>query len=113
MRDGLTRAAEEGGEPTRAPVRGRKHRKTRDRSDATWRTIHGFDFQIGPTMNAKELVKRHGLAYCAAHTDDFSVPVLRALAKVAEDYGKEEFREKFLAVISEQKPRTRRSVAPV
>src|SRR4029453_10722180 len=61
---------------------------------------------------AKQLVKRHGLAYCAAHTDEFSVPVLRALAKVAEDYGKNEFRAKFLPVIREQRERTRRNGSP-
>lgn len=47
-------------------------------------------------MNAKELVKAHGLAGCVQRIDELTVVQLRALAKIAEDYGKSEFSLTFL-----------------
>jgi hypothetical protein len=64
-------------------------------------------------MTARELVKKHGLMYCADHVSDYSAQVLRGLAKIADDYGKVEYEAKFLAALQAQaaKPRGSRKAA--
>jgi len=50
-------------------------------------------------MNSKDLVKEYGLAGCVERMSEFTVQQLRGLAKIAEDYGKTQFRAKFLGEI--------------
>jgi hypothetical protein len=60
------------------------------------RTMLEFTQEISGTMKPKDLVSAYGLAGCAERMAKLSTQQLRGLAKLAEDYGKLEFRAKFL-----------------
>jgi len=63
-------------------------------------------------MNAKELVKAYGLAGCIKRIGELTDPQLRALAKIADDYGKVEFHSTFLGELQSRQAvkRTSRTV---
>src|SRR5512143_3538536 len=62
-------------------------------------------------MKAKDLVKAHGLGGCAERMAELSTPELRGLAKVAEDYGKLEYRAKFLGELQSRSAAQRKARA--
>jgi hypothetical protein len=58
-------------------------------------------------MTARELVKKYGLMYCAEHVAEYTVPVLRGLAKIADNYGKVQYEAMFLAAVEAQSGKRR------
>jgi hypothetical protein len=58
-------------------------------------------------MTARELVKKYGLMYCADHAAEYTIPVLRGLAKIADSYNKVEFEAMFLAAMKVQSGKRR------
>jgi hypothetical protein len=62
--------------------------------------------------NAKGLVKEFGLARLVCMADGLTKTQLASLAKIADNYGKSEFADKFNALLQLRKRSTRKTREP-